>query len=127
MTKLKKTIASLAACALMTSALTLNASAIIKFGDFGNGVKAYAELSITSTSATASTFINATGGSVSVSIVGHYYAKGTTSGEKVATNGGGGQTSAGATIRNDGGTWTSVKSTHSATDGKTRSPDCYLP
>ena len=126
MTKLKKTIASLAACALMTSALSLNASAVIKVGDFGNGVKAYAELSVTSTSATASTCINATGGSVSVFIHGQYYAKGTTS-EREASNGSGGQTSADATIRNDGGTWISVNSTHSASDGKTRSPDCYLP
>ncbi len=116
MTKLKKTIASLAACALMTSALALNVSAV-EFYDFGNGVKAYATLSVTSTSATATTSINATGGSVSVSIVGRYYAKGTTN-VNTASNGNGAQTGTQASITNGGGTWISVNSTHSATDGK---------
>lgn len=119
MTKLKKTIASLAACALMTSVLALNVSAV-EFWNFGNGVKAYATLSVTSTSATATTSINATGGSVSVSIVGQYYAKGTTS-TKTASNGNGGPTGAQASITNGGGTWISVNSNHSATDGKTSS------
>lgn len=124
MTKLKKTIASLAACALMTSALALNVSAV-KFYTFSSGAEAYATLSVTSTSATATTSINATGGSVNVSIHGKYYAKGTTS-EKNASNGGGGQTGAQASITNGGGTWISVDSNHSATDGKTSSGNYSL-
>lgn len=121
MTKLKKTIASLAACALMTSALALNVSAK-EFYDFGNNVKADATLSVASTSATASTTLNYTGGSVYVSIVGKYYAKGTTD-IKTNTNGGGGMTTASASISNSGGTWTEVYSTHSATyNGTTGGP-----
>lgn len=112
MTKLKKTIASLAACTLMASALALNISAF-GVGDY----TATASLTHTSTTATATTSLPVSGGAVSVSIVGRYYIKGTS---KITTssNGGGGTTGATASISNGGGDWISLKSTHNATYGK---------
>lgn len=121
MTKLKKIIASLAACALMVSALALNVSAVT-FHDFGNDVKADSSLTDALTSATASTTLNHTGGAVYVSIVGEYYAKGTTD-IKTNTNGGGGMTVASASISNSGGTWIELRSTHTASyNGTTTDP-----
>lgn len=113
MTKLKKTIASLAACALMTSALALNVSA----ESFGVGVyDATATLSHTSTTATATTSLPVTGGTVSVTIVGTYYIKGTSK-TTTASNGNGGTTATEASISNGGGDWVSLKSTHKGTYG----------
>ncbi len=113
MTKLKKTIASLAACVLMTSALALNVSA----ETFGVGnYTGTATLSHTSTTATATTSINVTGGSVSVSIVGTYYIKGTSK-TTTTSNGGGGVTGATAPISNGGGDWVSLRSSHRGTYG----------
>lgn len=124
MTKLKKTIASLAACALMTSALALNVSAIT-FYEFGNNVRADAYLSSNSSSATASTTLNTTGGTVYVSIVGHYYANGSTD-ISTNSNGGGGTTNAQASIINRGGRWISGISTHRASYNGKSSPDFNL-
>ncbi|MCM1061554.1 MAG: hypothetical protein NC452_14895 [Eubacterium sp.] len=124
MTKLKKTIASLAACALTTSALALNVGAFT-FYEFGNNVRADAFLNKTSTSATASTTLNTTGGTVYVSIVGHYYANGSTD-ISTNSNGNGGTTNAQTTIINKGGSWISGISTHSASYNGTSTPSFNL-
>lgn len=118
MTKLKKTIASLAACALMTSALALNVSAVDNppFVTFADGTKGYATLEHTSTTATATTSLTSMGGTVSVSIVGKYYIKGT-SNTTTNSNGNGGTTGTTTSIYNGGGDWISLNSTHKVTYG----------
>lgn len=111
MAKFKKAIVSLVACVLMMSALTLNVGAT-KVTVTVNGAKGIAYLNVNSTTATATTSFNSTGGSTSTTIIGRYYVKGTTD-IKTTTNGGGGTTAAMASITNAGGTWVSVTSNHS--------------
>lgn len=110
MAKFKKTIVSLVACVFMMSALALNVGAT-KVTVTVNGAKGIASLNVSSTTATASTSFNNTGGSISTTIIGRYYVKGTTD-IKTTTNGGGGTTAVSASIANAGGTWISVISTH---------------
>ena len=115
MAKLKKAIASLVACALMISMLTLDVmAASVSFPVGDATVTVY--WSKTSTSATVSVASNKQLTNVSMSIVGTYYAKGTMD-VKTVSNGNGGTTSTSTSILNFGGTWISLNATVSVSYG----------
>lgn len=115
MAKFKKAIASLVACALMISMLTLDVMAASVSFPVGDATVT-GTLIKTSTSATISAAANKPNVNISMSIVGTYYVRGTTD-IKTVSNGGGGTTASQCMLTNGGGTWISVKAIFSATYG----------
>ena len=109
MKAISKLIASVTACAVMVVSSAVTASA--KTVDCG-GAALTGTLSVASTSATGVTSIDHLPSTVSVSVVGYYYEKGTFS--KKTTSNGAGSANGGcsATVYNGGGAWYKVDSTH---------------
>lgn len=118
MKAMKKIIASVSACAIMAISSVVSASATSVTVPCG-GANVTGTLNVYSTYATASTSIDHLPATVTVSIQGTYYKKGTTT--QSGTGNGNGSITGGCStsISNGGGTWITVKSTHYASyDGQ---------
>ncbi len=112
---INKLIASVVACTVMAVSSAVTASAATaRLTDLCGGATVVGELNVYSSSASATTTINHTPSTVSVTMTGRYSKKGTSI-EAYAGNGNGSTNGGtGTTIYNGGGTWISVSSTHSA-------------
>ncbi|MCM1061549.1 MAG: hypothetical protein NC452_14870 [Eubacterium sp.] len=106
MTKLKKAVTSFVICVLMVSMLTFDVSAeSVTFPMEGANITV--TWTKTPTFVTVSAFSNTSGVAISVSVVGTYYVKGTTT-IKTVSNGNVGTTGTTVSILNGDGTWISI-------------------
>lgn len=115
MAKFKKVVTSFVICVLMVSLLTFDVGAESVTFPVGDATVT-AVLIRTSTGVTASAAANKPNVNISISIVGTYYVKGTTT-IRTASNGSGGTMASQCTLINGGETWISVKAIFSAAYG----------
>ena len=110
---LRKTIGCVLACAIVYFSSTISASALTATYPCG-AATVTATLNAYSNSATASTSINHLPATVSVSIYGSYYKKGTSIIDDIGNGNGSSNGGTSASISNSGGTWISLRSIHSS-------------